>query len=53
MTVEQAIKDKLEIVSNFPKEGIFFRDITPILESPQCSMLVYQALAEKVEAGER
>ena len=52
MTVEQAIKDKLEIVPNFPKEGIFFRDITPILESPECYTLVYQALAEKVEAFE-
>ena len=52
MTVDEAIKYKLEIVSNFPKEGIFFRDITPILESPEFSMLVYQALAEKVEAFE-
>ena len=52
MTVDEAIKEKLEIVSNFPKEGIFFRDITPILASPECSALVYQALAEKVEAFE-
>lgn len=29
------IKDYIESIPDFPKKGIMFRDITPILESPE------------------
>lgn len=30
-----ALKDKVRIIENFPKEGISFKDITPIFQSPE------------------
>jgi adenine phosphoribosyltransferase len=33
--LEKQIKDAIRDVKDFPKEGIIFKDITPILENPQ------------------
>jgi adenine phosphoribosyltransferase len=32
--LEKQIKDSIRDVKDFPKEGIIFKDITPILENP-------------------
>jgi len=34
MTISQKIANKIRDVANFPKEGIIFKDITPVLEEP-------------------
>ena len=34
MNIEQRIKDVIRDVPNFPKEGIIFKDITPIMKDP-------------------
>lgn len=34
MTVIQRLKDRIRDVPDFPKKGILFRDLTPVLEDP-------------------
>ena len=41
MTLEQKIKSSIRDVPDFPKQGIVFKDITPILkDSKLCSEIV-------------
>jgi adenine phosphoribosyltransferase len=54
MTVEQ-LKDFIRDVPDFPKPGILFKDITPLLRSPQaleaaCAMLAAPFRNERVTA---
>jgi adenine phosphoribosyltransferase len=35
MTIEEKIKKSIRDIPDFPKEGIIFKDITPILQKPQ------------------
>jgi adenine phosphoribosyltransferase len=54
MTVEQ-LKDFIRDVPDFPKPGILFKDITPLLRSPQaleaaCAMLAEPFRNERVTA---
>jgi adenine phosphoribosyltransferase len=44
MNIEQKIKDTLREVADFPKEGIVFRDITPLLLNPALSDEIVDAL---------
>jgi len=41
------LKDYIRDVPNFPKEGILFKDITPLLSSPSAFKEVTRLLAEK------
>jgi len=42
-----AIKAAIRIISDFPKPGIQFRDITPVLQDPRLFAAVIDALAER------
>lgn len=46
MNIEHKIKDTLREVADFPKEGIVFRDITPLLLNPALSDQIVDALIE-------
>lgn len=45
MVLEQEIKNVIRDVPNFPKEGIMFKDITPILLQPALCEKITQAIA--------
>ena len=42
------LESSLRVVPNFPKEGIQFLDISPVLEEPELFKSLVQQLAEKV-----
>lgn len=44
------IKDCIESIPGFPKEGIIFRDVTPILENPEVFEEVTKQLADFVKS---
>lgn len=46
--LEQKIKDTIRDVADFPKPGIIFKDITPILKDPVLCKAITQALAEQI-----
>lgn len=37
MTIEEKLKEAIRDIPNFPKEGIVFKDITPIMMNPKLS----------------
>lgn len=43
------IKDYIASIPGFPKEGIIFRDVTPILKSPECMKYVTDKLSAFVQ----
>lgn len=45
MNLEERIKSKIRDVPNFPKEGIIFKDITPLLADVNLSREITEALA--------
>ena len=50
----EALFEKMRKIPNWPKEGILFHDITPILQSPQyfrllVDLLVYRYMDQKVD----
>lgn len=49
MTLEERIRSKVEEVADFPKPGVVFRDITPVLETPDLFHEVVDTLAERYE----
>ena len=52
MTTTDAIellKKHIRNIPDFPKPGILFRDITPILENPQVAKILLQLLKDKVK----
>jgi len=49
MTTEQKVKDAIRDIPNFPKEGIIFKDITPILQDPQLCTEIVEDIKEKVK----
>jgi len=46
MTVEQKLRESIRDVNDFPKEGIVFKDITPIMMDPKLSNEVVDHLFE-------
>ena len=46
MTVEEKLRSAIRDVPNFPKEGIVFKDITPIMQDPKLSNEVLDAIVE-------
>ena len=47
MIIEERIKNAIRDVPNFPKEGIVFKDITPIMLDPVLSKDMVDSLVEK------
>lgn len=50
--IEQKLKTAVRDILDFPKPGIVFKDITPILKDPQLCREVVDAFIEKLEAKE-
>lgn len=50
MNLEQRIKEIIKDIPDFPKKGIVFKDITPILLHPELSKAVGNALAEHAKS---
>lgn len=48
MSIEQKVKSLLRDVPDFPKPGIIFKDITPLLAAPSLRDEVVQSLAAQV-----
>lgn len=48
MMMEKKIKQCVRDVNDFPKPGIVFKDITPILKDPQLCREIAQSLAEQL-----
>lgn len=46
MTIESKIKSVIRDVPNFPKEGIIFKDITPIMLNPTLSEEILQYMVD-------
>lgn len=46
MTVEEKLRSAIRDVPNFPKEGIVFKDITPIMQNAALSNEVLDAMCE-------
>jgi len=49
MTIQEKIKEAIRDVADFPKPGILFKDITPILENPVLCREIVQELAKPYE----
>lgn len=47
--IEQQIKDAIRDIHDFPKPGIVFKDITPILKDPVLCENIIDAFAEKLK----
>ena len=48
--IEQRIKNTIREVKDFPKQGIYFKDITPLLKDPILCNEIAQQICEKVKA---
>lgn len=48
MTLDEKIKDAIREVKDFPKQGIYFKDLTPILKNPSLSKEITDALSSKI-----
>jgi adenine phosphoribosyltransferase len=49
-SLEQQLRALVRDVPNFPKPGILFRDLTPLMRDPQAWRLVIEGLADRVES---
>jgi len=47
MTVEQLLRSVVRDVADFPRKGVIFKDITPVLLDPKVSNLVLDFLEDK------
>jgi adenine phosphoribosyltransferase len=45
------LEDYIRIIPNFPKKGIIFKDITPLLASPEAVRQCLESLADLVPEG--
>jgi adenine phosphoribosyltransferase len=50
--IEQQIKSAVRDIPDFPKPGIIFKDITPILKDPQLCDKIIDAFVEKLQGME-
>ena len=44
----QVLSDSIEVIPNFPKEGIFFRDVSPLLKNTELRNMSFDLLAQLV-----
>jgi adenine phosphoribosyltransferase len=42
------LKQYIRVVNNFPRDGISFKDITPLLASPEAFQYVVDSLATSI-----
>lgn len=49
MNIEQKVKQAIRDIPNFPKEGIVFKDITPIMQDPQLCSDIVNEIKNKVQ----
>ncbi len=49
--LQQKIKDTIRDVADFPKEGILFKDITPILHDPALCTEIVNAFADALKSA--
>lgn len=49
MTLTEQIRDTIREVKDFPKQGIYFKDITPLLKNPGLCNKIADALAEQIK----
>src|SRR5665213_2328475 len=47
--IEQPIKSAIRDIPDFPKPGIIFKDITPILKDPQLCIAIVDAFADQLK----
>lgn len=52
MTVSDAVRDAIRDIPDFPKPGIIFKDITPIMMNPELSNRILDHLASFYETKE-
>ena len=45
------VKNLIRNVPDFPKQGIIFKDITPLLKDPEGFNTVINKICEKIEIG--
>lgn len=50
MSLENELKAAIRDVPDFPKEGIVFKDITPIMQNAELSNKVVEAMVEKYQS---
>ncbi|MFN0049594.1 MAG: adenine phosphoribosyltransferase [Cytophagales bacterium] len=48
MTLEEKIKHAIREVKDFPKQGIYFKDLTPILKNPALCQEITRDLSQKI-----
>jgi adenine phosphoribosyltransferase len=54
MTLEEKLKSVIRDVPNFPKEGIIFKDITPILmDAELCNQITEDLCLQIIRSGEK
>ena len=44
--VEKRLREKIRDIPGFPREGIVFKDITPLLLDPECLRLTVTSIAD-------
>ncbi len=49
MTIEQRVKDAIRDIPDFPKQGIIFKDITPILQNTQLCKDIVSEIKDNVK----
>ncbi len=49
ISIEEKIKLSVRDIANFPKEGIIFKDITPILQDPELCNEIVNAFCERTK----
>lgn len=43
---QEALKDKIRLVQDFPEKGVLFQDLTPVLADPEALQVVITEMAE-------
>ena len=52
MDTISSFKDVVRAIPDFPKEGILFRDITPVLRNPELCSAILDELQKRWKGGE-